>query len=83
MFKRVIFHIYVIIITAMASKLHMLDESFRKFEMDDIGCQMLLSCEAAQLETMEHPIYGNLTPKIHKLLRYVRNWTKKTIHIYY
>ena len=71
MFKRVIVHIYVIIITAMASKLHMLDESFRKFEVDDIGCQMLLSCEAAQLETMEHPIYGNLTPKIHKLLRYV------------
>jgi len=53
---------------AMASKLHMLDESFRKFEMDDIGCQMLLSCEAAQLETMKHPVYGNLTPKIHKLL---------------
>jgi len=53
---------------AMASKLHMLDESFRKFEMDDIGCQMLLSCEAAQLETLDHPMYGDLTPKIHKLL---------------
>jgi hypothetical protein len=55
----------------------MLDESFRKFEMDDIGCQMLLSCEAAQLETMEHPIYGNLTPKIHKLLRYVWIFVEK------
>ena len=54
----------------MASKLHMLDESFRKFEMDDLGCQMLLSCEAAQLETLDHPIYGNLTSKVHKLLRY-------------
>ena len=55
--------------TAMASKLHMLDESLRKFEMDDLGCQMLLSCEAAQLETMDHPVYGNLTSKMHKLLR--------------
>ena len=59
-----------IIFSAMASKLHMLDESFRKFEMDDLGCQMLLSCEAAQLETLDHPIYGNLTSKVHKLLRY-------------
>merc|ERR1711963_802400 len=55
-------------ISAMASKLHMLDEFFRKFEMDDLGCQMLLSCESAQLETMEHPIYGDLTSKIHKFL---------------
>lgn len=53
----------------MASKLHMLDESFRKFEMDDLGCQMLLACESAQLETMEHGIYGDLTQKIHKFLR--------------
>jgi len=53
---------------AMASKLHMLDESFRKFEMDDLGCQMLLACESAQLETMEHGIYGDLTQKIHKFL---------------
>lgn len=53
----------------MASKLHLLDESLRKFEMDDLGCQMLLACESAQLETMEHPIYGELTSKIHKFLR--------------
>ena len=65
-----------LVIKDMASKLHMLDESFRKFEMDDIGCQMLLSCEAAQLETMDHPVYGNLTPKIHKLLRYVWEFVK-------
>ena len=62
---------YYTFFSAMASKLHMLDESFRKFEMDDLGCQMLLSCESAQLETMEHPIYGDLTSKIHKFLRYI------------
>ena len=60
----------------------MLDESFRKFEMDDIGCQMLLSCEAAQLETMKHPIYGNLTPKIHKLLRFVLVLAKLSFKIH-
>ena len=59
----------IFLFTAMASKLHMLDESFRKFEMDDLGCQMLLSCESAQLETMDHPIYGDLTSKLHKFLR--------------
>jgi len=52
----------------LAEKLTVLNDSFKKFDMESLGCQMLVSCESAQLETMEHPIYGKLTPKIHKLL---------------
>jgi len=52
----------------LAKKLVVLNDSFKKFDMENLGCQMLVSCEAAQLETAEHPIYGQLTPKIHKLL---------------
>lgn len=52
----------------LAEKLVVLNDSFKKFDMENLGCQMLVSCEAAQLETAEHPIYGKLTPKIHKLL---------------
>jgi len=52
----------------LAVKLSVLNDSFKKFDMESIGCQMLLSCESAQLETAQHPIYGELTPRIHKLI---------------
>ena len=55
----------------LAVKLSVLNDSFKKFDMESIGCQMLLSCESAQLETAQHPIYGELTPRIHKLIRYL------------
>jgi len=52
----------------LATKLFVLNDSFKKFDMENLGCQMLVSCESAQFETVEHPIYGQLTPTIHKLL---------------
>lgn len=52
----------------LAVKLSVLNDSFKKFDMESLGCQMLLSCESAQLETAQHPIYGELTPRIHKLI---------------
>lgn len=53
----------------MAQKLTILEEAFKKFDMEDLGCQMLLSCESAQLETNKHPVYGDITPRMHKILR--------------
>ena len=58
------------IFEAIAQKLTVLEEAFKKFDMEDLGCQMLLSCESAQLETNRHPIYGDITPRMHKILRY-------------
>merc|ERR1711862_1074970 len=34
----------------MASKLYSLSQSFRKYQIEDIGCQMYVACEAAKFD---------------------------------
>ena len=57
-------------ISDLAEKLHWINESFRKYEIDDLGCQMFIACEAGHHEDKEHPLFGALTSYLHSLFRF-------------
>jgi len=53
----------------MAAKLHWINESFRKYQIEDVGCQLYVACEAGKLQGLnKHPKFGRLTTMIHKLI---------------
>ena len=53
--------------------MYVLLDSFRKFEdaavTSEEGCQVLVACEAGRMQHKKHPKYGNLTTRVHKILR--------------
>ena len=56
-------------ISDMAAKLHWINESFRKYQIEDVGCQLYVACEAGKLQGLnKHPKFGRLTTMIHKLI---------------
>ena len=58
-----------IFILDMAAKLHWINESFRKYQIEDVGCQLYVACEAGKLQGLnKHPKFGRLTTMIHKLI---------------
>ena len=53
----------------MVAKLHWINESFRKYQIEDVGCQLYVACEAGKLQGLnKHPKFGRLTTMIHKLI---------------
>ncbi|TRY67092.1 hypothetical protein TCAL_05154 [Tigriopus californicus] len=53
----------------MASLIYAIMESFKKYEVDEIGCQIQLACESAQYQKgQKHSQYQGLPARIHKLL---------------
>ena len=54
----------------MAFKLYSLNESFRKYQMEELECQMYVACEAGkQLHGKNHEDFGSLTKRIHKIFK--------------
>jgi len=54
----------------MAFKLYSLNESFRKYQMEDLECKMYVACEAGkQLHGENHEDFGSLTKRIHKIFK--------------
>ena len=51
----------------MAAKLHWINESFRKYEIEDLGCQLYISCEAGKIFKggKKTPKNGRITSMIH------------------
>ena len=65
-FFKVFFYLYI----DMAFKLYSLNESFRKYQMEDLECQMYVACEAGkQLHGENHEDFGSLTKRIHKIFK--------------
>ena len=62
----IFFYLYI----DMAFKLYSLNESFRKYQMEDLECQMYVACEAGkQLHGENHEDFGSLTKRIHKIFK--------------
>jgi hypothetical protein len=56
--------------TDFASHAHILTEAFRKFDVDQLGCQILIACEAGRYgNEKRHSKFGKLTSAVHKILR--------------
>ena len=65
-FQIVFFYLYI----DMAFKLYSLNESFRKYQMENLECQMYVACEAGkQLHGENHEDFGSLTKRIHKIFK--------------
>ena len=64
-----IFTFFFFFILDMVAKLHWINESFRKYQIEDVGCQLYVACEAGKLQGLnKHPKFGRLTTMIHKLI---------------
>ena len=55
----------------MASKLYALNESFRKYQIEELGCQMYLACESGKHQgSMDSNTYfDGLTRYIHEIVK--------------
>ena len=53
----------------MAAKLHWINESFRRYEIEDLGCQLYIACEAGKIKgEKKSPKVGRITTMIHSLI---------------
>jgi len=53
----------------MAAKLHWINESFRTYEIEDLGCQLYVACEAGKIKgEKKSPKIGRITTMIHSLI---------------
>jgi len=53
----------------MAAKLHWINESFRRYEIDDLGCQLYIACEAGKIKGQKKsPKIGRITTMIHSMI---------------
>lgn len=51
----------------MAAKLHWIKESFKKYEIEDLGCQLYIACEAGKIKDSKKKV-GRMTTMIHSLI---------------
>jgi len=53
----------------MAAKLHWINESFRRYEIEDLGCQLYIACEAGKIKgEKKSPKIGRITTMIHSMI---------------
>jgi len=53
----------------MAAKLHWINESFRRYEIEDLGCQLYIACEAGKIKgEQKSPKIGRITTMIHSMI---------------
>lgn len=48
--------------------MYVLTEAYRKYNIEHIGCQILLACEAGQTRGKKDAKHGKLTATVHKVL---------------
>lgn len=53
----------------LAAKLHWINESFRRYEIEDLGCQLYIACEAGKIKgEKKSPKIGRITTMIHSMI---------------
>jgi len=53
----------------MSAKLHWINESFRRYEIEDLGCQLYIACEAGKIKgEKKSPKIGRITTMIHSMI---------------
>ena len=61
--------IFFTIFLDMAAKLHWINESFRRYEIEDLGCQLYIACEAGKIKgEQKSPKIGRITTMIHSMI---------------
>ena len=62
-------HTYLEFLLDMAAKLHWINESFRRYEIEDLGCQLYIACEAGKIKgEKKSPKIGRITTMIHSMI---------------
>ena len=60
---------YLEFLLDMAAKLHWINESFRRYEIEDLGCQLYIACEAGKIKgEKKSPKIGRITTMIHSMI---------------